>query len=87
MSVPTIAQKGPYPVPVEAGKSYYWCSCGLSKSQPFCDGSHAGTGPLRSSLRPQRPRLFTSVAARAARAAFSAMEATLLSKEALSFAA
>ena len=44
MSVPTIAQKGPYPVPVEAGKSYYWCSCGLSKNQPFCDGSHAGTG-------------------------------------------
>jgi CDGSH-type Zn-finger protein len=44
MSVPTIAQKGPYPVPVEAGKSYYWCSYGLSKNQPFCDGSHAGTG-------------------------------------------
>jgi CDGSH-type Zn-finger protein len=44
MAVPTIAQKGPYPVPVEAGKSYYYCSCGLSKSQPFCDGSHAGTG-------------------------------------------
>jgi CDGSH iron-sulfur domain-containing protein 3 len=44
MSVPTIAQKGPYPVAVEAGKSYYWCSCGLSKGQPFCDGSHQGTG-------------------------------------------
>jgi CDGSH iron-sulfur domain-containing protein 3 len=44
MSVPTIAQKGPYPVQVEAGKSYYWCSCGLSMSQPFCNGSHAGTG-------------------------------------------
>jgi CDGSH iron-sulfur domain-containing protein 3 len=44
MSVPAIAQKGPYPVQVEAGKIYYWCSCGLSKSQPFCNGSHAGTG-------------------------------------------
>ena len=44
MSVRTIAQKGPYPVQVGAGKSYYWCSCGLSKNQPFCDGSHAGTG-------------------------------------------
>lgn len=37
---PNIAQKSPYAVEVEAGKSYYWCSCGLSKSQPFCDGSH-----------------------------------------------
>jgi CDGSH-type Zn-finger protein len=44
MSIPTIAQKGPYPVAVEAGKSYYWCACGRSKGQPFCDGSHAGTG-------------------------------------------
>jgi len=31
------------PVDVEAGKTYYWCSCGLSKQQPFCDGSHKGT--------------------------------------------
>lgn len=38
-----IAQKAPYAVEVEAGKSYYWCSCGHSKNQPFCDGSHAGT--------------------------------------------
>jgi len=28
---------------VEKGKSYFWCSCGKSKKQPFCDGSHAGT--------------------------------------------
>jgi CDGSH-type Zn-finger protein len=40
---PTIAQKAPYAVEVESGKSYYWCSCGLSKNQPFCDGSHQGT--------------------------------------------
>ena len=38
-----IAQKAPYAVEVEGGKSYYWCSCGHSKNQPFCDGSHAGT--------------------------------------------
>ena len=43
MSKPTIAQKGPYPVQVEAGKNYYWCSCGLSANQPFCDGSHIAT--------------------------------------------
>jgi len=40
----TIAQKSPYPVEVEAGKSYYWCACGLSAGQPFCDGSHKGSG-------------------------------------------
>ena len=34
------AKNEPYPVEVEAGKSYYWCSCGLSKSQPLCDGMH-----------------------------------------------
>ncbi len=40
---PHIAQKAPYKVDVEAGKSYYWCSCGQSKAQPFCDGSHKGS--------------------------------------------
>ena len=44
MSEPAVAQKAPYPVAVEAGKSYYWCACGLSATQPFCDGSHKGTG-------------------------------------------
>ena len=40
---PIIAQKDPYPVEVEAGKTYFWCSCGRSAKQPFCDGSHKGT--------------------------------------------
>lgn len=44
MTEPKIAQKSPYSVDVEEGKSYWWCACGLSKSQPFCDGSHKGTG-------------------------------------------
>lgn len=43
MSRPEIPQKAPYPVDVEAGKSYGWCACGRSKTQPFCDGSHQGT--------------------------------------------
>src|ERR1700722_5116768 len=43
MSEPKIAQKGPYPVELQAGKSYFWCSCGLSANQPFCDGSHKTT--------------------------------------------
>ena len=38
-----IAQKAPYPVDVEAGKSLWWCACGGSKNQPFCDGSHKGS--------------------------------------------
>lgn len=39
-----VAQKAPYQVNVEAGKDYWWCACGRSASQPFCDGSHKGTG-------------------------------------------
>jgi len=37
------AKRGPIPVDVEEGKSYYYCTCGRSKNQPFCDGSHQGT--------------------------------------------
>ena len=44
MSNPTIAQKAPYPLDVEEGKKYFWCACGKSNRQPFCDGSHEGTG-------------------------------------------
>lgn len=38
-----IPMKSPCAVNVEAGKSYWWCACGKSKSQPFCDGSHKGS--------------------------------------------
>jgi CDGSH-type Zn-finger protein len=43
MSIPKRASDTPYGVEVETGKSYFWCACGESKSQPFCDGSHKGT--------------------------------------------
>ena len=43
MATPNIAQKSPYAAQVEAGQSYWWCSCGQSKNQPFCDGSHKGS--------------------------------------------
>ena len=40
---PVVARKGPFGVVVKKGETYMWCACGLSKSQPFCDGSHKGT--------------------------------------------
>jgi CDGSH iron-sulfur domain-containing protein 3 len=42
MSEPTIFQKKPIVKEMEPG-TYYWCACGLSKNQPFCDGSHKTT--------------------------------------------
>lgn len=44
MPKPVISEKKPIKVELEAGKTYYWCRCGRSKDQPFCDGSHKGTG-------------------------------------------
>lgn len=43
MDKPKVAAKQPAEVDVEEGKKYAWCTCGLSASQPFCDGSHSGT--------------------------------------------
>ena len=40
---PQIARLKPYFHVLEKGKSYFWCACGRSRSQPFCDGSHRGT--------------------------------------------
>ena len=40
---PTIFQKAPMPVVLEAGKAIYWCACGRSANQPYCDGSHKGS--------------------------------------------
>ncbi|HNX79817.1 MAG TPA: CDGSH iron-sulfur domain-containing protein [Prolixibacteraceae bacterium] len=40
---PKIAQKAPFAVQVEKGQKYFWCACGLSENQPFCDGHHKVT--------------------------------------------
>ena len=47
--LPVAAGKAPIKITVEAGKDYWWCSCGKSKAQPFCDGSHKGSAfaPLK----------------------------------------
>jgi CDGSH iron-sulfur domain-containing protein 3 len=42
MSKSEIPQKAPYVLELDAG-TYWWCACGRSKTQPFCDGSHKGT--------------------------------------------
>ena len=44
MTESVVAQKGPFAVDVVAGKAYFWCACGRSAKQPFCDGSHKDTG-------------------------------------------
>ena len=44
MTTPVRASDTPFGVEVEQGKDYWWCACGKSASQPFCDGSHKDTG-------------------------------------------
>ena len=44
MAEPVVAQKAPYAIEVESGKTYFWCSCGRSEKQPFCDGAHKQVG-------------------------------------------
>lgn len=46
---PVCAQKGPYQIELQAGKAYFWCTCGRSANQPFCDGAHKPT-----TFKPQR---------------------------------
>lgn len=49
MNQSVIAQKAPYAVEVVTGENYFWCSCGRSRQQPLCDGSHKDSGftPLK----------------------------------------
>ncbi len=60
MTTPKIAQKAPYPVDVEAGKTYFWCTCGMSSRQPFCDGSHQGSGmePMKYTAQDSKKLFF-----------------------------
>ena len=54
--MPEIGGRRPIPIKVEAGKSYWWCACGRSKTQPFCDGSHKGTAFTPHRMQAERHR-------------------------------
>ncbi len=49
-----VSELSPYLVEVEAGKTYFWCACGRSQNQPFCDGSHAGTDKSPKPFKAER---------------------------------
>ncbi|MGC3939195.1 CDGSH iron-sulfur domain-containing protein [Roseobacter sp. EG26] len=59
-NTPKIAQKSPYRVDVTEGKTYFWCSCGRSSKQPFCDGSHKETSfsPLKYTAEADKTLFF-----------------------------
>ena len=60
MKKPVRAADGPFAVEVEAGKHYFWCACGQSKNQPFCDGTHKGSefAPLKFSAKESKTLYF-----------------------------
>lgn len=47
----------PYRINFECGKKYFWCTCGLSTEQPFCDGSHKGTGKKSLCIEAEQDRV------------------------------
>jgi len=54
MSDPVIAERKPLGTELEAGRDYFWCACGLSANQPFCDGSHASTDIRPVKFNPEK---------------------------------
>ncbi len=55
---PEIGGDAPIAVDLEDGKTVWWCACGRSKTQPFCDGSHAGTGLEPVAFTPTRSKTY-----------------------------
>ena len=60
MNQPVRAADSPFGVDVEEGKSYFWCACGKSSNQPFCDGSHKGSefSPVKYTAEKSRKVFF-----------------------------
>ena len=60
MDKPVRAGDSPIRVEVEEGKSYFWCTCGKSSKQPFCDGSHKDTefSPMKWTAEADGPKFF-----------------------------
>jgi|TARA_R110000772_G_scaffold177759_3_gene289227 CDGSH-type Zn-finger protein len=75
MSEPLRASDTPYATDVEAGQTYYWCSCGKSTKQPLCDGSHQGTEFTPVAYKAEATKQVFSVPAKLVKAAPCVMEA------------
>jgi CDGSH-type Zn-finger protein len=68
MTEPEIGGRAPIAIEVEGGKSYWWCACGRSKTQPFCDGSHKDTGFMPVEFKAEkREKVFFCTCKRSAR--------------------
>ncbi len=60
MTEAVVAQPSPYEIEVTEGKTYFWCACGRSQNQPFCDGSHKVTAlqPVKYTAEASRTLFF-----------------------------
>ena len=56
MEKPVVAAREPFKVDIEAGKAYFWCACGRSRKQPFCDSSHKGTSFSPIQFKPEESK-------------------------------
>ena len=78
VELPIIAGKEPAKVEVESGKSYLWCRCGRSSTQPYCDGSHRGTNISPLKIEPKKLGLRGCVSVNRPQMRHFAMEHMLL---------
>ena len=60
MTTPKVAQASPIRIEGKEGKTYFWCTCGRSENQPFCDGSHKDTAfePMKYTAEKDGPLFF-----------------------------